>query len=66
MEKDAKVVSKTIMICSYCFKNIGYCSRCSKQFEIDDDINCVKTYHYHKNCSDKKIINKVTNKLVTK
>jgi len=63
MRKEAKVVSKTIMICSYCFKNIGYCSRCSKQFEINDNINCEKTYHYHKNCSGKKIINKVANKL---
>lgn len=63
MEKEAKVVSKTIMICSYCFKNIRYCSRCNKQFEIDDEIICIKTYHYHKNCSGKKIINKVTNKL---
>ena len=62
MKNDAKVVSRTIMICSYCFKSIGYCSKCSKKFELDDEINCLKTYHYHKNCSGKKIINKVANK----
>ncbi len=47
---ESQVLHEQIKICRHCNRQIARCSKCSKAFEFDEEIDCDFRKHYCKNC----------------